>query len=87
MFSEQRELKLRFLLTDIGGSPQRVYEPIYCGLGAPENRLKKLKASLGLNRMSCHHFQRRQFRLLAAPPFSLMHELRSHAPEMQFARA
>ena len=90
VFNGQREPKLnvRFVLTDIGGSPRRVYERIYCGRGDAENRLKELKAGLGLDRTSCHRFLANQFRvLLAAAAYALMQELRWQARETEFARA
>ena len=49
-------LYLRHVQTDIGGSPQRSYERIYCLRGNMENRLKGLKAGLGLDATNCHRF-------------------------------
>ena len=84
----QPKLNVRFVLTDIGGSAQRIYERIYCRRGDAENRLKELKAGLGLDRTSCHNFLANQFRvLLAATAYALMQELRWQARETEFARA
>ena len=56
--------------------------------GDAENRLKELKAGLGLDRTSCHRFLANQFRvLLAAAAYALMQELRWQARETEFARA
>ena len=82
------KLNVRFVLTDIKGSAQRIYERIYCGRGDAENRLKELKAGLGLDRTSCHRFLANQFRvLLAAAAYALLQELRWQARETEFARA
>ena len=82
------KLNVRFVLTDIKGSAQRIYERIYCGRGGAENRLKELKAGLGLDRTSCHRFLANQFRvLLTAAAYALLQELRWQARETEFARA
>ena len=72
------------MLTDIGGSAQRIYERIYCRRGEAENRLKELEAGLGLDRTSCHNFLANQFRvLLAAAAYALLQELRWQARETE----
>ena len=83
----QPKLNVRFVLTDIGGSAQRIYERIYCRRGDAENRLKELKAGPGLDRTSCHNFLANQFRVLpAATAYALLRELRWQARETEFAR-
>ena len=78
------KLNVRFVLTDIKGSAQR----IYCARGDAENRLKELKAGLGLDLTSCHRFLANQFRvLLAAAAYALLQQLRCQARETEFARA
>lgn len=82
------KLNVRFVLTDINGSAQRIYERIYCQRGDAENRLKELKAGLGLDRTSCHRFLANQFRvLLAAAAYALLQELRWQARETELGRA
>ena len=82
------KLNVRFVLTDIKGSAQRIYERIYCARGDAENRLKELKAGLDLDRTSCHRFLANRFRvLLAAAAYALLQELRWQARETEFARA
>ena len=82
------KLNVRYVLTDIQGSPQRIYERIYCQRGDAENRLKELKAGLGLDRTSCHNFLANQFRvLLAAAAYVLLQELRWQARGTEFERA
>ena len=67
---------------------QRIYKRIYCRHADAENRLKELKARLGLDRTSCHNFLANQFRvLLAATANALIQELRWQAWETEFARA
>ena len=82
------KLNVRYVLTDIQGSPQRIYERIYCQRGDAENRLKELKAGLGLDRTSCHGFLANQFPvLLATAAYALLQELRWQARGTPFERA
>lgn len=84
----EAKLNVRYVLTDIQGSAQRIYERIYCQRGDAENRLKELKAGLGLDRTSCHSFLANQFRvLLAAAAYVLLQELRWQARGTEFERA
>ena len=70
----------RFLVTNIKGSPQRIYEQIYCARGDAENRIKELKDGLEIDRTSCTSFLANQFRgLLTAAAYVLMQELRLQA--------
>ena len=79
---------LRFVLTDVHGAARRIYERIYCRRGDAENRLKELKAGLGMDRTSCHRFEANQLRVfLAAAAYVLLQELRWQARETRFARA
>ncbi len=51
---EGREPKLnaRFIVTNLKGKPQRIYERIYCTRGEVENRIKEL-FDVALDRTSC----------------------------------
>ena len=78
---------MRHIQTDIGRSPQRIYERIYCLKGNAENRLKGLKAGLGLDRTNCHRFLTSKPWVLLAATFELLHELRWQARRTAYERA
>ena len=85
-----REPKLnqRFVLTDMGGSAQRIYERLYCPRRAAEYRLKELQQGLAMDRTSCQRFAANQFRvLLAAAADTLLQELRRQAAGTEYERA
>ena len=46
----------RFLVTNLKTTPRRVYDVVYCARGNVENRLKKLKHGLEIDRTSCTSF-------------------------------
>jgi hypothetical protein len=86
---EGREPKLnaRFVVTNLPGNPQRVYERIYCQRGEVENRIKEL-FDVALDRTSCSRFLANQLRvLLAAAAYVLLQELRLVACGTAWARA
>ena len=67
----------RFIVTDLAGSPQALYERRYCARGEAENRIKEAQLDLFGRRASCHRFQANQLRLLlAALAYTLMINLR-----------
>ncbi len=43
----------RYVVTNMRGSAQHIYEDVYCRRGDFENRLKELKNDLAMDRMSC----------------------------------
>lgn len=59
----QGELAPRYVVTNLGRSPRRLYE-FYCRRGDQENRIKEMKLDLASGRTSCHKFLANQFRLL-----------------------
>ncbi len=78
----------RFVITNIEGSPQHIYEKIYCARGDAENRIKELKSGLQIDRTSCTSFKANQLRvLLTAAAYVLFQELRLHARHTSHARA
>lgn len=86
---EGREPKLnaRFVVTNLAGKAQRIYERIYCPRGEVENRIKEL-FDIALGRTSCSKFLANQFRvLLTAAAFALLQELRLAAHGTAWARA
>lgn len=78
----------RFLVTNIKGSAQRIYEQVYCARGDVENRIKELKHGLDIDRTSCTRFFANQFRaLITAAAYVLMQELRLQARHTSCAGA
>lgn len=54
----------RFVVTNLEGDPQALYEQIYCARGDMENRIKEQQLDLFADRTSCHNWWPNQFRLL-----------------------
>jgi hypothetical protein len=54
----------RFVVTNVPGEAQELYEDVYCQRGEMENRIKEQQLDLFADRTSCHRFQANQFRLL-----------------------
>ena len=70
----------RFIVTDLAGSAQLLYERRYCARGEAENRIKEAQLDLFGRRASCHRFWANQLRLLlAALAYTLMINLRQLA--------
>jgi hypothetical protein len=85
-----REPKMnpRFVVTNLKGSPRRLYEKIYCARAEIENRIKELHHGLEIDRTSCPRFLANQLRvLLTAAAYVLMQELRRRAAGTRLARA
>jgi len=80
-------LNARFVVTNLTGKAQRIYERIYCQRGEVENRIKEL-FDVALDRTSCSKFRANQLRvLLAAAAYVLLQELRLAARGTTWARA
>ena len=70
----------RYVVTNLSGEPQALYDDLYCQRGEAENRIKEAQVGLFATRTSCHHFQSNQLRvLLAALAYVLIERLRSVA--------
>ena len=70
----------RFVVTNLDGDPQHLYDKIYCQRGEAENRIKEAQVGLFATRTSCHHFAANQLRvLLAALAYVLVERLRALA--------
>lgn len=54
----------RFIVTNLSGNPQTLYEDVYCARGDMENRIKEQQLDLFADRTSCHEWWPNQFRLL-----------------------
>lgn len=53
----------RFVVTNLKGDPQKLYDDVYCARGECENRIKE-QLQLFSDRTSCHRWWANQFRLL-----------------------
>jgi hypothetical protein len=70
----------RYVVTNLTGQPQALYDDLYCQRGEAENRIKEAQVGLFATRTSCHHFQSNQLRmLLAALGYVLIERLRALA--------
>jgi hypothetical protein len=54
----------RFVVTNMPGQPQDLYDTVYCQRGNMENRIKEQQLGLFADRTSCHDFLANQFRLM-----------------------
>lgn len=81
----------RFVVTNLEGEPEHLYDRVYCARGEAENRIKEAQLDLFGTRASCHRFEANQLRLLLAGlAYTLMQRLRTlalHGTELQRASA
>jgi hypothetical protein len=54
----------RFVVSNLPGEAQPLYDEVYCARGEMENRIKEQQRMLFADRTSCHKFLANQFRLL-----------------------
>ena len=47
----------RYVVTNLAGEAQELYDGLYCKRGEAENRIKEAQVGLFATRTSCHHFQ------------------------------
>ena len=70
----------RFVVTNLEGEPEALFDGLYCQRGEAENRIKEAQLDLFGTRASCSRFIANQFRLLlAALAYTLMQRLRALA--------
>ena len=70
----------RFVVVNVPGDPQELYEEVYCQRGEMENRIKEQQLGLFADRTSCHRFLANQFRLLlSSAAYVLVQALRRTA--------
>lgn len=70
----------RFIVTNLEGEPETLYDGMYCQRGEAENRIKEVQLDLFGTRASCHAFHANWLRLMfAALAYTLMHRLRALA--------
>ena len=79
----------RLVVTNLGESPNQIYDGRYTARGDMENRIKEQQLDLFADRTSCHRFAANQFRLLlASAAYVLMSHLRRMALQgTELARA
>jgi hypothetical protein len=77
----------RFIVTNLNGTPQALYERESCQRGQMENLIKAHKLHLASDRTSCTKATANQFRLLIhTAAYWLLHSLRGLAPKTSFWR-
>ena len=54
----------RYVITNLEGDPQELYDEVYCARGEMENRIKEQQLDLFADRTSCTKWWANQFRLL-----------------------
>jgi len=70
----------RFVVTNLPGPAQLIYDELYCARGEMENRIKEQQLGLFADRTSCHGWWANQFRvLLSGCAYVLMERLRALA--------
>jgi hypothetical protein len=68
----------RFLVTNLTGAAQGLYDEVYCARGEMENRIKEQQLGLFADRTSCHGGWANQFRLLLSSfAYVLLERLRA----------
>lgn len=67
----------RYVVTNLSGDPQELYDKLYCQRGEMENRIKEQQLDLFADRTSCHKWWSNQFRLiLSSLAYVLMDTIR-----------
>jgi hypothetical protein len=70
----------RYIVTNLEGDPQELYDRLYVQRGEMENRIKEQQLQLFADRTSAHRFLANQFRLLlASAAYALVEFIRSAA--------
>ncbi len=54
----------RYIVTNLAGKPEDLYDKIYCARGDMENRIKEQQLELFADRTSCHKWWDNQLRLI-----------------------
>ena len=77
----RQEVDIRYVVTNLEGDAQHLYENVYCQRGQMENLIKLHKSQLGSDRLSCHSATANQVRLvLHTAAFWLVHKVRAAVP-------
>jgi Transposase DDE domain group 1 len=70
----ERGANPRYVVTNLEGRSQRLYDELYCARGEMENRIKEQQLGLFSDRTSCHAWWPNQFRLLLSSAAYLLLE-------------
>ncbi len=80
----------RFIVTNLNGDAQQLYDKVYCARGEMENRIKEQQPGLFADRTSAHDWWTNQFRLLLSSlAYVLMESIRRlalHGTELAHAQ-
>ena len=80
----------RFIVTNLEGAPQQLYDELYCARGNMENYIKQQQLELFADRTSCHKWWANQFRVMlsscAYVLFTTMKELLLQGTELAKAQ-
>ena len=77
MSTAPKGTSLRFVVTNLKGDGQDLYESLSCQRGEMENPIKEQQLQLFADRTSCHKRWPNQFRLpCASPAYTLMNVIR-----------
>jgi hypothetical protein len=80
----------RYIVTNLLGKPEDLYDKVYCARGDMENRIKEQQLELFADRTSCHKWWANQFRmLLSALSYTLVEYIRDkflHGTELAKAQ-
>src|SRR3981081_3338011 len=67
----------RYVVSNLAGEPQALYDELYCARGEMENRIKEQQLGLFSDRTSCHAWWANQLRLLlSSAAYVLLETLR-----------
>ena len=67
----------RYIVTNLSGEPEDLYDKVYCARGEMENRIKEQQLELFADRTSCHKWWPNQFRMiLSAIAYTLVNYIR-----------
>jgi hypothetical protein len=81
-------LDIRYVVTSLAGTPEHLYQTVYCARGNAENFIKLHKTQLASDRTSCRGPNANQFRLiLHTAAYWLLHTLRAAAPPHSACRS
>ena len=73
----ERGANPRYVVTNLDGASQALYDELYCARGEMENRIKEQQLGLFSDRTSCHAWWANQFRLLlSSAAYVLLETLR-----------
>ena len=77
---DHRGTKQRYVLTNLKGTPQYLYDKVYCARGEMENRIKEQQLDLFADHTRCHRWWPNPYRvLLSTLAYGLLNAIRTRA--------